>query len=95
MGHLVPTGTLVTREDGDNPPPAAVLSMHFGGPAATTLLARAVRADQELSLHHWVAPTLGQLQSFSSAMVKHRVAMLGGRGSGSTLRAGANHCFST
>ena len=93
MGHRVPA-TLVIRERGDNPPPAAMLSTHFGGPVATILLARAVRADQEPPLHHWAAPTLGQLQSFSSATVTHRAVVLGRRGSGSTLRAGANHCCS-
>lgn len=94
MGYLVPTGTLVTREHGDNPPPAAMLFTHFGGPVATILLARVVRAGQEPPLHHWVAPTLGQQQSFSSATVMHRVVVLGRRGSGSTLRAGANCCCS-
>lgn len=72
MGHLLPTGTLVTREHGDNPPPAAMLFTHFGGPVATILLARVVRAGQEPPLHHWVVPTLGQQQSFSSATVMRR-----------------------
>lgn len=69
MEHLVPTATLVTTERGDNPPPAAMLSTRFGGPVATILLARGVRADQEPPLRPWVAPTLGQWQNLSWATV--------------------------
>jgi len=82
MGLLVPTSTAVTREGGDNPPPAAMLSMHFGGPVATILLAR---AEQEPPLPQWAAPRLGWPQCFSSAPVRHRAVVLGGRGSGSAL----------